>query len=577
MLAPSDRVSDPRSAPHAAPQRGPGGSCERLAASARRRAGSATGLAALLAGALSAAAPGALAGDELLPVGASFKVNVNQQYGQRQAQVDGDPDGETWTVSWHSPLGADIYRRVLDGSGAPISGETKVNQTFQFMNQSEPEVCTDEHGNVMIAWSDYNGSDGDLMGIFGRVYDAAGNPKGPDFQVNLDPVQSQWEPKGDALPGGGFVMAWSGTADGDAFIRFFDEDGVPTSGDIQTNTITGNAQIDTAVAAGNAGTLLVAYEDFSGAGGAGTNIFVRAYTHAGVPLGPAETLLNSSTVPGDQKEPRIAADGEGRFIVVYEDRSGDGSGSAIWARRYSSLGAPLGPEFRVNAATAGHQLRPDVAADYAGNFVVSWEDNSTGRSVATLRRFDRNGLPLTGDVFVDVSVAGHQFFPSIGTDWAGEDLLITYAAFGGPGIPDGADDIYARRFMTVPFAVAGNPTPGQAFQLVLDLPSGAGLTYLLLPSLGTVPGIPLPDGRTLHLAPDILFSFALASPNAGGLADFTGVLDGGGAAVGTVTLPGNAALVGLTLHFAVVSLDLAQPTLAQQLRHVTDPLAVTIQ
>jgi hypothetical protein len=39
-------------------------------------------------------------------------------------------------------------------------------------------------------------------------------------------------------------------------------------------------------------------------------------------------------------------------------------------------GNPVGPEFRVNAFTTGHQRWPSLAADAAGNFVVVWVSDS---------------------------------------------------------------------------------------------------------------------------------------------------------------------------------------------------------
>jgi hypothetical protein len=42
-------------------------------------------------------------------------------------------------------------------------------------------------------------------------------------------------------------------------------------------------------------------------------------------------------------------------------------------------------------------------------------------------------------------------------------------------------------------------------------------------------------------------------------------------------LPGNPNLVGLTLQFAVVSLDLGVVGLGQQLRHVTRSMAIVLQ
>ena len=65
----------------------------------------------------------------------------------------------------------------------------------------------------------------------------------------------------------------------------------------------------------------------------------------------------STVTTGRQRTPAVAMDGAGRFIVVWEDGSRDGSGSGIFARRYDALGAPMGDDFPVNTTTSNDQVR----------------------------------------------------------------------------------------------------------------------------------------------------------------------------------------------------------------------------
>src|SRR5437870_8709772 len=93
---------------------------------------------------------------------------------------------------------------------------------------------------------------------------------------------------------------------------------------------------------------------------------------AAQPLG-SEFRVNTYTT-SYQDSPRVAADSTGNFVVVWQSRGQDGSGVGVFGQRYSSSGAPQGPEFRVNTVTTDQQARPAVATDGAGNFVVVWED-----------------------------------------------------------------------------------------------------------------------------------------------------------------------------------------------------------
>ena len=79
------------------------------------------------------------------------------------------------------------------------------------------------------------------------------------------------------------------------------------------------------------------------------------------------------------------------------------------------------------------------------------------------------------------------------------------------------------------------------------------------------------------LAEDVLFNFSLAFPNGGVLNGFQGWLDAAGQATAMVTLPNDPGIVGVTLHFAAVTVDVTQFDLINQLRHVTDAKAVVLR
>ena len=94
------------------------------------------------------------------------------------------------------------------------------------------------------------------------------------------------------------------------------------------------------------------------------------WPQGGTPLGD-EFRVNTYTT-GTQYNAEVAADPGGNFVVVWTDFVQDGSGFGVFAQRFGSSGAPLGPEFRVNTYTTSFQWFASVAADSAGNFVVVW-------------------------------------------------------------------------------------------------------------------------------------------------------------------------------------------------------------
>jgi hypothetical protein len=526
---------------------------------------------------LAAPAAAAQAGSHFAPLDAGGIANQATAFHQKQAKVAVRPDGARWACAWSSSVPYhDIFVRLFDAAGQPLTGELQANAPVPAKRQDEPTLAMDEHGCFLVAWSDRDGLDGDGMGVFARAYDADGAPQGPDFVATQDVAESQWEPFAAARPGGGFVLGWTGQDDGDAFLRLFACDGAPLSGEVPANAFDANAQTDPVPAVTRDGTTFVAWIDFGGLGGpgTGTNIFARLFDASLAPLQPLEFLVNTGTPGGEQREPKTAADALGRFVVVWEDRQADADGIDVHARRYDAGGAPLGPEFQVNASSAGDQVFPAVSCDWVGNFTVCWEDRALSGGDVRARRYDAQGAPLGAEFTVHLPSAGAEGYPDVELDWAGELQLFAFDA------PDasGKTDAGVRAWRHAPLTLTGTAAPGATFGLELDLPGGAGLWRLVLLSLGNTPAIPLPDGRTLGLAFDPLLAFVLAEPDGGGaFTGFSAALDASATGAATVALPANPALSGTVLQGAAVTLDLAQPGLASQLRHVTQPLAIAVE
>ena len=85
-----------------------------------------------------------------------------------------------------------------------------------------------------------------------------------------------------------------------------------------------------------------------------------------------EFQVNTYTT-SSQRFPSVAADADGDFVVAWESSGQDGSSFGVFARRFSSAGAPLTSEFQVNTYTTSFQSAPSVAADADGDFVVAWQ------------------------------------------------------------------------------------------------------------------------------------------------------------------------------------------------------------
>jgi hypothetical protein len=186
--------------------------------------------------------------------------------------------------------------------------------------------------------------------------------------------------------------------------------------EFQVNTYTPDYQSEGVVAFGADGSFVVVWDSYgsSGPDQDGWGIVARRFDARGVPLG-GEFQVNSYTT-GRQVLPRVAADAQGSFVVVWESYGSPGDDSwwySIQARRFDAAGVPLGPQFQVNTYTTDSQSRPDVAALSPQGFVVIWgsQGSADGDSSATsvhARRYDADGAPLGDQFRVNTLTTGIQ-------------------------------------------------------------------------------------------------------------------------------------------------------------------------
>ncbi len=176
--------------------------------------------------------------------------------------------------------------------------------------------------------------------------------------------------------------------------------------------------------------------------GSGWNVYARRFLN-GIPLG-GEFLVNTTTA-GDQLEPTVAMDQLDNFTITWTSVGQDGSGSGIFARRYSAAGLPLSGEFQVNSTTVGDQTAPAVAKDNAGNSVITW--NSAGQDGSGLgvyaRAFNSLGVSLGGEFLVNVGTNGDQSDSAVAINRTSGDFVITWGSVGQDGSGSG---VYARRY-----------------------------------------------------------------------------------------------------------------------------------
>jgi hypothetical protein len=205
---------------------------------------------------------------------------------------------------------------------------------------------------------------------------------------------------------GNFVVTWTrtsysllGTSEG-IFAQRFDATGAAVGGAFQVNTMPGS-QENAAVAMNLSDNFVVTW---SSNDGSGWHIFARRYDSLGVPIG--DEFQVSTYAAGDQNYSSVAMSKAGAFVITWSSESEDGDGWGVFAQRYDETGAPVGSEFQVNTTTAGNQMYSKVAMTADGDFTISWESDSGGQTGSKPQLTLANAIELLSNTFNVVAGSG---------------------------------------------------------------------------------------------------------------------------------------------------------------------------
>ena len=198
----------------------------------------------------------------------------------------------------------------------------------------EPKVSQLSDGNIIIAYeSALSGTD---RNVVAQITSPTGVKLGSEFLITTaDFVQS--EVSVSSLSGGGFVAVWqSEDQDGDGrgiFLRIFDNDGSPTSGEILANNTTASHQSYPKIVSEDDGGFLVTWSS-EAQDGSNFGVFGRAFNNTGIAIS-AEFQINTHT--NDlQKHIDISKLENGDLIAAWISSGQDGDGNGIFAQRLST-------------------------------------------------------------------------------------------------------------------------------------------------------------------------------------------------------------------------------------------------
>jgi hypothetical protein len=126
--------------------------------------------------------------------------------------------------SWYG----DIFGRIYDAQGNPLAAEFKLNDDTGGAIQADPTLAVDADGNFLAAWSDLRNNDYD---IYGQRFNAQGSLSGDNFRIDTEPNKNYQRNPAITIAGNALITCWEDDRvagqGGDIFANVIDLSSIP--------------------------------------------------------------------------------------------------------------------------------------------------------------------------------------------------------------------------------------------------------------------------------------------------------------------------------------------------------------
>jgi hypothetical protein len=267
----------------------------------------------------------------------------------------------------------DLLARMFDSQGLATTGEFQVNESTPKAGQSMPSIAMNSTGDFVIVRTDWSG--GCYSGkshVVGRLYDSGGTPRSGDFVIS-DNTNADWPDV--AMDGSGrFIVAWIRLGDtynrpyGEYIMsRQYEADGTPAGGAAQITSDLNSRWYGPSVAMDrSSGQYVITWA----AGPFPYDIVAQHFDADGMAM--TEPYMVNTCLGNNQGHPRVAANGQGEYLIVWDSLGQDGSYSGVFGQRCARSGELVDAECCINACVQGRQWYPDVAMGGGNKSVVVW-------------------------------------------------------------------------------------------------------------------------------------------------------------------------------------------------------------
>ena len=405
--------------------------------------------------------------------GPEFLVNSSTGNAQTYPAVAMNAAGDS-VVVWESRHEGQIavFGQLYDSQGVPRGGQFRISE-YSVDERVRPSVGMDAAGNFVVAWQGW-GSDAYGWGINAQRYYANGTPLGGRFVVNSYQAGYQSSASVAMAPSGEFVITWYDEHHVGTFAQRFNASGVPQGGQFWISSRPGSSATYVCVAMDATGDFVMAWRETSPGDGSSYAVFARRFSVDGSPLGE-EFKVNSTNANYNGSVAQLGMNGQGEFAITWVGPTADG-GSAVYAQCFTAAGKRLGSEIVATSVAAPIQLgSPMVVVDQDGGISLMWSRSGAadgdGWGVFG-RRFNQCGLAQGDEFQVNTTTVGDQatyYVNAAGIQSNGNFMIV----WGGNGPGDGSG-LFGQRLAvvnTVPTAEIGSD--GQTEEGTVWVRSGA--------------------------------------------------------------------------------------------------------
>jgi predicted lipoprotein with Yx(FWY)xxD motif len=278
-------------------------------------------------------------------------------------------------VTWedYRSINGDIYAQRVYSDGTTAWTTDGVSLSVAADGQAYPQIASDGEGGAIVTWEDYRlGSYSDIYAQ--RVYSDGTTAWATDGVSLCTAAYDQYDPQIASDGEGGAIITWEDYRSGshyDIYAQRVYSDGTTAwATDGVSLCVTAGSQDDPQIASDGAGGAIVTWVDYRSSN---SDIYAQRVYSDGTAAWITDGI-SLCAASNQQREARIASDGEGGAIVTWRDHR-SGSHEDIYAQRVDQDGNVLWQANGLAASLAtGDQLYPGITGDGRGGAILAWED-----------------------------------------------------------------------------------------------------------------------------------------------------------------------------------------------------------